>query len=160
MVHPIDELSAYLDDELNTENRLLVERHLALCPSCASMLEELAETKTAMAGWSGAIELPPDLEINVLRAVERESGYRSWIGSWSFIAVAGILSMAAFWFFFGGIALKVFSVAYKMLAAFAYLFSNMVTVAPSVYGVVLTAILLLLAISAVSLRRMLRSSLQ
>lgn len=160
MVHPIDELSAYLDDELNTEERLLVERHLASCPSCASMLEELSETKAVTAGWLGTIELPPELELNVLQAVERESGYRSWIGSWSFIAIAGVLCMAAFWIFFGGIALKVFSVAYKMLAAFAYLFSGVVTVAPSVYGAVLTAILLLLAISAVSLRRMLRSSLQ
>jgi hypothetical protein len=51
--HPLESLSAFLDDELGTEERRDVETHLAACPSCARHLGELAAVDAL------ARDLPP-----------------------------------------------------------------------------------------------------
>jgi len=40
--HPVESLSAFLDDELEDAERRGVEAHLAGCPSCARHLRELS----------------------------------------------------------------------------------------------------------------------
>ena len=52
-VHPVDSLSAFLDDELEDAQRRGVEAHLAACPSCARHLRELAAVDALARG------LPP-----------------------------------------------------------------------------------------------------
>ena len=51
--HPLESLSAFLDDELGTAERRDVEAHLAACPSCARHLGELAAVDALARG------LPP-----------------------------------------------------------------------------------------------------
>jgi anti-sigma factor RsiW len=43
--HPEEELSAYVDGELGERARRAVERHLAGCEACSTLLEELQDTK-------------------------------------------------------------------------------------------------------------------
>ena len=45
--HATERLSAYLDGDLEPAEREAVERHLAACPECASMLGELARVVAA-----------------------------------------------------------------------------------------------------------------
>lgn len=40
-VHPVEELSQFIDDELTQERRAEVERHLATCAECAGITDEL-----------------------------------------------------------------------------------------------------------------------
>lgn len=48
--HPQERLSAYLDDELDIEQRTEVDRHLASCDACRSQLSSLGRLKQAVAG--------------------------------------------------------------------------------------------------------------
>lgn len=49
MKHVTDSLSAYLDDELSSQERADVETHLHACPECSSTLEELRHVISAAA---------------------------------------------------------------------------------------------------------------
>jgi len=51
--HPVESLSALLDEELDDAERRVVEAHLAACPSCARHLRELAAVDAL------ARDLPP-----------------------------------------------------------------------------------------------------
>jgi hypothetical protein len=63
--HPLELLSAYLDDELPVEERAPIDRHLALCPDCRDQLESLRHLSRAIA--EEAVPPPPDeLEARVL----------------------------------------------------------------------------------------------
>ena len=46
--HDEEQLSAYLDGELNARQTENVERHLSVCDACAALLEELRETRTLL----------------------------------------------------------------------------------------------------------------
>jgi anti-sigma factor RsiW len=46
--HVEDELSAFLDDELDEATALVVTRHLARCEGCVAELEELRVTRSAL----------------------------------------------------------------------------------------------------------------
>ncbi len=55
MTHPIDLLSAFLDDELSSQERSMVASHLESCATCSSDLAGLARVKN----WVRAL---PDQE--------------------------------------------------------------------------------------------------
>jgi hypothetical protein len=67
--HPLEQLSAYLDDELPVEDRAPIDRHLALCPDCREHLEALRRMSGAIAG-EPVPPLPGDLEDKVLRRID------------------------------------------------------------------------------------------
>ncbi len=46
--HDEEQLSAYLDGELDARHAETVERHLSTCDSCAALLEELRETRALL----------------------------------------------------------------------------------------------------------------
>ena len=47
-IHPREQLSAYLDDELSADERAAVDRHLALCDSCRDQLASLRALSQAL----------------------------------------------------------------------------------------------------------------
>ncbi len=47
--HPEEQLSAYVDGELNAHARRVVEAHLAGCEECSALAEELRQTKSLLA---------------------------------------------------------------------------------------------------------------
>lgn len=51
--HPMDQLSAYLDGELNPVVAAQVERHLAECQHCAAALRQLRAVKAWAPGYAG-----------------------------------------------------------------------------------------------------------
>jgi predicted anti-sigma-YlaC factor YlaD len=158
MEHPIDWLSAYIDDEIDVENRQLIEAHLEQCESCITTLNELVEIKAQVAGLFERIEPPFDLEQKVMQAIEDKSPVQLWLRSWLSISIISVVCLATFWYFLGPILLKLITVMYKISLATVYLFSNVVTSIPSVYGIVVMIIIMLLMISCISLRRLLRYS--
>lgn len=54
--HPTESLSEYIDDELARDDRARVEAHLATCPHCAALVDDLRAVVTAA---SQAEEAPP-----------------------------------------------------------------------------------------------------
>lgn len=51
--HMSEQLSAYLDGELDTLSSAALERHLATCQACAATLEQLKAVKTWAPGYTG-----------------------------------------------------------------------------------------------------------
>jgi anti-sigma factor RsiW len=57
--HPLDTLSAYLDDELDAPARVAVDAHLAGCASCRAVLADLTALRGSAAAWSDVAIAPP-----------------------------------------------------------------------------------------------------
>jgi hypothetical protein len=53
--HPEEQLSAYVDGELQSRARSAVEAHLATCEACSALVDELRQTKSMLAA------LPPPI---------------------------------------------------------------------------------------------------
>jgi anti-sigma factor RsiW len=158
MEHPIDWLSAYIDDEIDVDNRQLIKAHLERCESCNKTLNEMFEIKTQVAGLFERVEPPFDLEKKVMQAIEDKSPVQLWLRSWLSISIISVVCLATLWYLLGPILLKLIIVMYKISLATVFLFSNVVTSIPSVYGMVVMIIIMLLMISGISLHRLLRYS--
>ena len=62
MNHVTDSLSAYLDDELSSQERASIEAHLRACAECAATLEELRRVVSA-AARAAADDTPPQHDL-------------------------------------------------------------------------------------------------
>jgi hypothetical protein len=67
--HPLEQLSSYLDDELASDDRAAIDRHLALCADCREHLDALRLLSGAIAA-EAVPALPGDLEVKVLRRID------------------------------------------------------------------------------------------
>lgn len=56
--HPGEALSAYLDDELEPAARAAVETHLAACPPCRDVVDDLQQLRSRAAGWGAETASP------------------------------------------------------------------------------------------------------
>ncbi|MBM4321673.1 MAG: hypothetical protein FJ125_17460 [Deltaproteobacteria bacterium] len=74
-----EELSAYLDGELTQEQQQALEQHLAGCPICRELLEQLRRTCSAVAGLQQA-RAPQDFVHKVQRRIENRSRGRCFRG--------------------------------------------------------------------------------
>ena len=62
-------LSAYVDGELNKRRSAAVERHLAVCPSCRAMAEQLREVSRLLCEGAENVLPPATLCPSVMHAV-------------------------------------------------------------------------------------------
>jgi ribonuclease E len=82
--HPMESLSAFLDDELEDAERRGVAAHLAACPSCARHLQELAAVDALARGLppagapDGYLEALPGRVRRRIRA-DRPAATRPWV---------------------------------------------------------------------------------
>ncbi|MDR7592538.1 MAG: zf-HC2 domain-containing protein, partial [Armatimonadota bacterium] len=77
--HPsADDLSAYLDHEVDAQTRAVLEGHLEACPSCRARLDALEQTVGAVRAL-GPVSAPPAVRAAVYDRLRRE---RRWPGLW------------------------------------------------------------------------------
>jgi len=69
----MDDLSAWIDGELDARREAEIRAHLAGCAGCAATLDALRGVDLALAGV-GASQVPDDLLDRTLRRVEGEAG--------------------------------------------------------------------------------------
>lgn len=87
-----EELTAYLDGELDRDARVRVEQHLADCPDCSGELALLRTLQPRLEAIP-AIEPSAQLRRNVLNALpERRSGWSLWR---YLVPAAGLAAAAA-----------------------------------------------------------------
>lgn len=97
-------LDTYLDGELDSARQLEVEEHLALCPTCRSLVEERREFRSFFAANVACDKAPPQLEARVLAVVRRTQAQQkpplSW-QPWVYATAAAVVSVfLALKFFF------------------------------------------------------------
>ncbi|HEX5417908.1 MAG TPA: zf-HC2 domain-containing protein [Chloroflexota bacterium] len=70
----VELVTAYLDGTMPAEERSRFEEHLALCPGCATYVEQMRQT-VALLGQIPEESISPDAERELLRA------FRDWKGT-------------------------------------------------------------------------------
>ncbi|MDG0793811.1 zf-HC2 domain-containing protein [Cohnella ginsengisoli] len=157
--HPTESLSAYVDQELEAEERRRIEAHLLHCASCASLVDELIDMRSEIAGFYSQLTAPPDLEFKVLSALDgrlaKSAGTSTGLTAVSLVALAALIVLIVM---YGATFFKLFSIALQFSLTAAYVLSNVASSIPAVWGAVLPLCAAIFVLSGLSLRRILRST--
>jgi anti-sigma factor RsiW len=89
-------LDAYLHRELDRDDQLEAERHLILCPSCASLLQEHQEFRAVFRNTASGRKAPPQLKARILAAARREEAKQRFAflrESWVYAAAMILLGL-------------------------------------------------------------------
>ncbi len=93
---PDEELHSYLDQALSRSQAVEIERHLARCPSCQMLRDDIARlrdrTTELLAELGPPAVIPPAYAVLQARAAERVQGRQRWLiaGMWA-ASVAGAI---------------------------------------------------------------------
>lgn len=87
-------ISAAVDDALSSEEELILDEHLAVCPRCRSLLKELSVLDVALGECSA--EVPEGFSQRVMEAVQAEEAAKQPVkksgGKWkNYLATAAVL---------------------------------------------------------------------
>jgi anti-sigma factor RsiW len=98
--HIPEQISLYLDDELEQGERLSVEAHLKSCADCRAALEHERELISAIRSARPLYRAPEALRANIVALVERSSSRRRLFTAGVVIAACALLLLggAAFWY--------------------------------------------------------------
>jgi anti-sigma factor RsiW len=90
-------IGAYFDGELEAAPRAELEAHLAVCPDCARVLEDVRSLSGAIHAGPLVYEAPARLEAQVLRAVRKNS--RASVRDFGWVAAAAcfVFALAMSW---------------------------------------------------------------
>ena len=95
---PEENLSAYLDGDLDAQETTSVEGHLDACTACQGILDELSDL-TRDLNLMGQVDLPRDLWPGIVEAHEAQTrGWRGWLQAnlrWMGAASLGAAAAAA-----------------------------------------------------------------
>jgi anti-sigma factor RsiW len=91
-------LDAYLDGELDLGQRLELEPHLSLCPSCQNLLQESEEFQSFFAATAPRFKAPPQLRAKVLAKMQSEQAKQNLAflrQPWVYAAAVLVLGLCA-----------------------------------------------------------------
>ena len=91
--HILEHISLYLDDELQEDERFLVETHIKGCPDCRAAVEAERELIAALRNARPAYSVPASLRANVAKLLPESSHRRNWFRSWIPIAACVLLAL-------------------------------------------------------------------
>jgi anti-sigma factor RsiW len=89
-------IDAYLDGELDSARRVELEEHLAVCPSCQSLLEERQAFRAFFVAAVQEYKAPPQLEAKVLAAMRRvptKEKFSLWRQPWIYATAVVVMSV-------------------------------------------------------------------
>jgi anti-sigma factor RsiW len=156
--HPTESMSAYLDEELDKEERMRIDRHLLQCEICRGLLADLMDMRSQVADFYGHLEAPPDLELKVLASLERKAAATTIHASSVAVPLVGLAALAVLACLYGATFFKLFSIVLQFVLTAAYVISNVASSIPGVWGSVLVLSAGIFVVSGLSLRRILRSA--
>jgi len=157
--HPTEWLSAYIDRELDAEERAKIERHLLECESCQAVAAELMDMRSQVEDFYGRLEAPRELEQRVLKELDRRAAASALTKtSTAAVPLVGLAALLALIVVYGASFWKLFAIVFQFLLTAAYVASHVAASIPAVWGTVLALSAGIFALSGWSLRRMLRST--
>jgi anti-sigma factor RsiW len=89
-------IDTYLDGELDFARRVELEEHLAVCPSCQSLLEERQAFRAFFVAAVQEYKAPPQLEAKVLAAMRRvptKEKFSLWRQPWIYATAVVVMSV-------------------------------------------------------------------
>ncbi|MFB9328704.1 anti-sigma factor family protein [Paenibacillus aurantiacus] len=155
MNHPEDQLSAYLDNELNEEDRHAVEAHLEHCESCQALLDEWLAMQGQVQEVFQFKQAPITFEADVMQTIERNQ--QLTVGKrWLAIPLVAILLIGAFGITAGAMFVKFVHGFMRLFMAILYMVTHFLSDVPFVSLTVIVSSLLVLSASIYTLRRALQ----
>ncbi|MBB6669307.1 anti-sigma factor family protein [Cohnella nanjingensis] len=159
--HPVEWLSAYLDNELDVDDRRKMDIHLAECESCRALVEDFAELQNQIHSTYLSLEAPYDLEKSVMDAILKKSSSPIYVGiGLTAVPLVGLLILLTIIFLYGSVLWKFITVAYKFMVTGAYVFSHIASSIPVMWGTIFILAVGVFLLSGLSLRRIFRSTAQ
>ncbi|MFC5530278.1 anti-sigma factor family protein [Cohnella yongneupensis] len=157
--HPLDQLSAYVDHELDESEHERVDFHLDECESCRALTAELTEMRSLIANAYQSIEAPVRMEQHVMSIIEQRSS-DPMIASFGLTAVpiAGLLLLFLVLYLYGSVALNFLSITFSFIVTSAHVFSHIASSTPVMWGAIFLIAIFVFLLSGLSLRRILRGT--
>ena len=90
-------LDAYLDNELEPGQRIELDQHLSLCPSCRSLAQERQESRFFFTASVPTYKAPPGLRTKVLDTLRREKEQQTFAflrHPWMYAAAVLVLGLS------------------------------------------------------------------
>jgi predicted anti-sigma-YlaC factor YlaD len=148
-------LSEYMDNELNEEEKQIIEKHLAVCSDCNHRLHELRSLRKQLLAAYLPIEIPNMIEEIVIKKIQQASIKKS----------SGALNLLAFLTLFAfGIMLMVtaspiltigfpiFHSVYSIARGLIYAVPSIISALPYVVEVIIALILCFIIFAILTLR--------
>ncbi|CQR54652.1 anti-sigma factor family protein [Paenibacillus riograndensis] len=157
-MHPDEQLSAYLDGELAQEEQLQIESHLDNCPSCQSLLLELMELKQMFTAAMNELAEPAELETRIMQAVAKESAKQSLGKLWLWVLLFSALVFVLIILKASSIIIPLIKSLWVVGRALLYAASHAVADIPVFSGIVVILSLIVLLVSVLFIRKVLRSA--
>ncbi|REE94346.1 putative zinc finger protein [Paenibacillus taihuensis] len=156
--HPEEQLSAYLDDELEEVERQQVEAHLETCESCQAIVDDLLGLKHEFRLTFAAVEAPMNLENRVLLTLREEETPQKSVRYWLAAILIAMLPLASLYLFAGPIALKLLHGGYKLIVTLLYMASHFILSVPVLSASTIMLAIIILVTSGYSLKRLLQAN--
>jgi len=156
--HVEDQLSAYMDDELNEEERQQVETHLESCDSCQVLLEELFTIQSSVIHTFSQLQAPADFEIRVQQAIADREETPVFGKGWLFVPLMAFIALGLLWIATGAVFVKLVHGFLKLMIAMVYTASHLISGVPVLSGITVVLSLIIISTSVYSLRRLLQTS--
>lgn len=157
-VHPEEKLSAYIDNELQDEERLEVEAHIELCSSCQALLKDLHSLQSAVALTFHAIPEPAGLENRIMQSLGKVTEQAKAGKGWLSVPLAVFFALGMLWLTIGAMFVKLIGGLLKFIIALVYMISHLIAGLPVLSGMTIILSFIILGASAFSLRRLLQST--
>jgi anti-sigma factor RsiW len=153
--HIEDLLSEYIDDELNEEQKQIIEEHLSICSDCNHRLQEIKFLRNQIFEAYLSIEIPSRLEDKVMAKIQQASIKKAI----SVLNLFAFLSLFAFGIMlmvtaspFLTVGLPVFHSAYSIARGLIYAVPSIISAIPYVVGVIIVLIISFILIAILTLR--------
>ncbi|MBM7644136.1 anti-sigma factor RsiW [Scopulibacillus daqui] len=154
-------LSPYIDDELNGEERRLVEDHIKTCKQCQEEVEELRFLKAQMQSFYQGIDIPDiSFEEAVIRKIQTIEQEQQEVFSWKFwaalavgmcVIISVLLTLSPFLYACIRVLYTLFNVGARIAHAVMIIALDM----PYLTGALIITTLILIIISGWSVSRLL-----
>jgi predicted anti-sigma-YlaC factor YlaD len=152
--HVGDQISAYLDGELDQPEQIEVEKHIQACPSCHQLFEELSALQIQLFDTYQHIIIPDDLEQKVMNAIHSSSqkSYNRWFGLSILVTlIAFSLILLPVW----KIGTNLFYAGFHLISGTLQIFSFLIQDVPYLWMTLFFGAIFLMMVSAWSVRRLL-----
>jgi len=157
-MHPEEQLSAYLDGELEQEAQAQIESHLENCPSCQSLLLELMDLKQTFSSAMYDLGEPVGLETRVKQAVASKNTMRIFGKLWIFAPLLSVMVFVLLFITAGPILIPLMQGVLVIGRAMFFTVSHAVANMPTLSITVVILSLIVLFVSVLSIRKVLRSA--
>lgn len=153
-------LSDFMDNEINEDERQMIEKHLAVCTDCNNWFRELTTLRKQILATYQMIEVPSTIEGNVLEKIQGVS-IKKYSGVLNRIAIIMFFAFGIMFLVttspFLTVGLPIFHTIYSIARGLIYAIPSIISAIPYVVEVITVVIFSFIALAVITLRYLVHS---